>query len=92
MDKIKPNLKDYTVFSKTFIKEITMQEVYENIFSDKNSCLLDKNMSFFAYTNIKNGNYNITGSKYDNPGPYFYTTQNKDITFVNCSLQAKKFT
>lgn len=43
-------------------------------------------MSFFQYTNTKSGNKNYKEEKYDKPGPYFYTGENKQITFVNCPL------
>lgn len=51
MKKIIPDQKEYTKFIESTIKGITIQEVYENIYSDKDGCPLSKNRSFFCYAN-----------------------------------------
>lgn len=66
--------------------------MYQSIFSDLNSCPLSKNASFFQFVNEKSGNFNVVSSKYDKEGPYFYTQNNKEVTFVNCPLSSVRVT
>ncbi len=53
-----------------FVNNITVDQVYEFIYSDKPFTVLGKQQdSFFAYAMKKAKNLNYTTTPYDKPGP-----------------------
>jgi hypothetical protein len=67
-----------------FVDNVTVDQVYEYIYSDKQFTLRGKpELTFFAYTNKKAKNFNYKSSPYDKPGPEFYT-QDPAVKFTNC--------
>ena len=67
-----------------FVDNVTVDQVYEYIYSDKPFTLRGKaEPTFFAYSNKKAKNFNYKTTAYDKPGPEFYT-RDASVKFTNC--------
>ena len=67
-----------------FVDNVTVDQVYEYIYSDKPFTLRGKaEPTFLAYSNKKAKNFNYKTTAYDKPGPEFYT-RDASVKFTNC--------
>ena len=60
-------------FCEGLIENITIDQVFDTIYSDKPFTLKGSEECFFAYLTKKDKNFNLDIGRYDNPGPEFYT-------------------
>lgn len=74
-----------SVAEETFSPE-RIDEIYDLFYSDKVFNFYGREEPcFMSYVGKKTGNYNWVASKYDKPGPEFYSLE-KGVTFENCPV------
>ena len=76
--------------SSIVVENVTIDQVYDVIYSDKPFTLRGKpEDSFFGFVMKKNKNFNYSAGPYDHPGPEFYSG-NPDIKFNTCPLYSTR--
>ena len=86
----RPSIEGMKKINQIFVDNVTIDQVYDVIYSDKQFSLRGKpEESFFAYVAKKSKNFNYVAGPYENPGPEFYTS-NPDAKFNTCSLSSAR--
>lgn len=84
IEKRRQSLEGMQKIKSAFVDNITVDQVYDLIYSDKPFTLRGKpEDSFFAFVMKKAKNINYVAGAYDTPGPEFYTN-NPESKFNTC--------